>query len=224
MSVLSLFTVTCPRLMARAVSRMCATDVVVSFPGRDRTVALTFDDGPHEETTSRLLDVLAAHGAQATFFVIGERARQRPALLEQITAAGHELGNHLMRDEPSVLLSARQFDQQLSDVDDLLSAHGPVHFFRPGSGWFRPRMLRSGARLKYRCALGSIGLIASSYPQPAALAARLARRCRPGSIIVLHEGTSDRVGVVEVTDRLLRALDLVGLRAVTLSDLAAQGS
>jgi peptidoglycan-N-acetylglucosamine deacetylase len=212
-----------PRLTARLVSRLCATDVIVSYPVRNGSVALTFDDGPHEETTSGLLAVLAAHGARATFFVIGERARPRPSLLAQITAGGHELGNHLMRDEPSVLLASDEFDRQLTEVDRLLRAHGPVAFFRPGSGWFTPRMLRSGARLSYLCALGSVGLVASRYPEPAAVAARLARRSRPGSIIVLHEGTSDRAGVVEVTDRLLRALTRRGLRAVTLSELAGPG-
>jgi hypothetical protein len=80
-------------------------------------------------------------------------------------------------------------------------------------------MLRAGARLGYRCALGSADLVAARYPQPAALAARLARRCRPGCIVVLHEGTTDRLGVVEVTDRLLTALTRAELRAVSLSQL-----
>jgi peptidoglycan/xylan/chitin deacetylase (PgdA/CDA1 family) len=208
------------RWTARAVSRVCATDVLVSYPDHGRSIALTFDDGPHEATTAGLLQVLAAHGAHATFFVIGERAQPRRTLLAAIVAGGHELGNHLMRDEPSVLLAAEEFDRQLVAVDRLLSPHGPVTFFRPGSGWFTPRMLRSGARLKYRCALGSVGLVASRYPDPAAVAARLARRSRPGSIIVLHEGTGDRADVVEVTDRLLQALTRGGLRAVTLSELA----
>ncbi len=80
-------------------------------------------------------------------------------------------------------------------------------------------MLRSAARLEYRCVLGVLGLVAASYPQPVALAARMARRCRPGSIVVLHEGTADRIGVIDVTDRLLTALKRADLRAVSLSKL-----
>lgn len=209
------------RAVARAVSRFGGGEVVVSFPGPQRQVAITFDDGPDRETTPRLLQVLAAHEAHATFFVIGERARAHPDLLEQIAAGGHELGNHLLRDEPSIRLGRAEFDRQLHEVDELLRVHGPVNFFRPGSGWFSPRMLRSGSRLRYRCALGSLGLVAARYPRPAALAARIARRCRPGSIVVLHEGSGDRLGVVEVTARLLPALRQAGLRPVTLSTLAA---
>jgi peptidoglycan/xylan/chitin deacetylase (PgdA/CDA1 family) len=56
-------------------------------------IALTFDDGP-SEWTGPILDLLGAHGAQATFFVVGSVARRHAALLQRIVAEGHELGNH----------------------------------------------------------------------------------------------------------------------------------
>ena len=56
-------------------------------------IALTFDDGP-SEWTGPILDLLGAHGARATFFVVGSVARQHAALLHRIVAEGHELGNH----------------------------------------------------------------------------------------------------------------------------------
>jgi len=57
-------------------------------------VSLTFDDGPHPEFTSALLDNLASFGLRGTFFVVGERAQQYPRLLRRIAAEGHEVGNH----------------------------------------------------------------------------------------------------------------------------------
>jgi peptidoglycan/xylan/chitin deacetylase (PgdA/CDA1 family) len=57
-------------------------------------VALTFDDGPHPEGTPMMLDVLARHGATATFFVVGEQVRQRPALLAAVRAQGHQVALH----------------------------------------------------------------------------------------------------------------------------------
>jgi peptidoglycan-N-acetylglucosamine deacetylase len=213
-------TQTVARWVARVVSRLCGVEIVVGYGSRDRTVALTFDDGPDPVTTPGLLAVLAAHRARGTFFVVGERGHRHPALLAAIVGAGHELGNHLGRDEPSVLLGRAEFDRQLAGVHELLTRYGPVRFWRPGSGWFTPSMLRSAAELDYRCALGSAGLIASRYPSPEALAARLARRCRPGAVIVLHEGPTGRDGVVPVVDQLLRELGRRGLSAVTLSELA----
>jgi peptidoglycan/xylan/chitin deacetylase (PgdA/CDA1 family) len=207
------------RAAARLAGRAFGVEVVVSRPRRGGLVALTIDDGPDPSTTPPLLDVLARHGARATFFVIGERAIAHPELLRRIAEGGHEFGNHLLRDEWSVRLPAADFDRQLAQLDDLLSRYGPVRFFRPGSGWFTPRMLRSAARHGYRCALGTPGLVASRYPDPGTVAARMARRCPPGSVVVLHEGTAERAAVAEVTDRLLVDLAGRGLRAVPLAEV-----
>lgn len=57
-------------------------------------ISLTFDDGPHPEFTSALLDNLASFGLRGTFFVVGERAQRYPALLRRIADEGHEIGNH----------------------------------------------------------------------------------------------------------------------------------
>lgn len=65
-------------------------------------IALTFDDGPDPKLTPRLLDVLAAQGVVATFFVIGSRAEQHPGIVRRIVANGHALGNHsFSHGEPS---------------------------------------------------------------------------------------------------------------------------
>src|SRR5438128_1621508 len=56
--------------------------------------ALTFDDGPTENSTERILDILNYHNVKATFFVIGVNAEKNPKLLERIHAEGHIIGNH----------------------------------------------------------------------------------------------------------------------------------
>jgi len=60
-------------------------------------VALTFDDGPDPDVTPRILQLLEEHGAQATFFCIGEKAARHPELVREIAARGHAIGNHTMR-------------------------------------------------------------------------------------------------------------------------------
>jgi peptidoglycan/xylan/chitin deacetylase (PgdA/CDA1 family) len=59
-----------------------------------RALALTFDDGPNDPWTARLLDVLARHEVRATFFMIGRYVREQPAIARAVAAAGHEIGNH----------------------------------------------------------------------------------------------------------------------------------
>lgn len=63
-------------------------------PARKKRVALTFDDGPHPEYTTRVLDCLEAHDVRATFFVLGQRVERYPELIERMVAEGHEIGVH----------------------------------------------------------------------------------------------------------------------------------
>lgn len=181
--------------------------------------ALTFDDGPGPDTTPGLLEVLARHRAHATFFLVGERAKAHPRLVAAIVAGGHEIANHLMRDERSALMPADRFSADLAEASALLAPYGPVRWFRPGSGWFTPRMLRSAARQNLRAVLGTLVAAHDGGPGDGRIAAGLLAGIRPGSIVVLHEGTPQRRGVVPTTDELLTALADSGPAAVTVSEL-----
>ncbi|GIM92400.1 polysaccharide deacetylase family protein [Paractinoplanes toevensis] len=206
----------------RAVSRLIPADVLWYVDTGEPVFALTFDDGPGPETTPGLLEVLGRHAAKATFFLIGERVRAHPELVAAITAAGHEIANHLMRDERSALIPDARFRRDLAEVTELLAPYGPVKWFRPGSGVFTPRMLRSAAEQDLRAVLGTLVAANRDGPADARIAPDLAVGVRPGSIVVLHEGTPRRRGVVETTDELLGILSRRGLSAVTVSDLVTR--
>ena len=203
----------------RALARRLPGDVVCYVDTDGPVFALTFDDGPHPETTPALLDVLARHGAKATFFLIGEQIPANVELVARISAEGHELANHLMRDQPSITLSADQFDDQLAEVNALLVGYGAVRWFRPGSGWFTPRMLNAGAALGLRCALGTVVACHDGSTRDARIAHRIVGRIKPGSIAVLHEGAVQRRGVAETTNEILAELGRKNLSSVTLSAL-----
>lgn len=207
--------------LVRTATRLLPGDAVFTVDTAEPVAALTFDDGPHPDTTPGLLDVLRAHGARATFFVTGEHALAYPDLVARIVAEGHELGNHLMRDEPSVRLPAAEFRRQLGAVTTLLARYGPVRWFRPGSGWYTPRMLRDAARLGLRCVLGTVAVSNDGGPDDGLLAGRVLRRIHAGSVAVLHEGTPRRRGVAATTSEVLAGLDRRGMRAVTVTGLVA---
>jgi peptidoglycan-N-acetylglucosamine deacetylase len=205
----------------RALARLLHVDVL-SYVNTDAPAfALTFDDGPHPDVTPLLLDVLARHRARATFFLIGERVLGNEPIVARIAAEGHELANHLMRDEPSVLLPDPEFRRQLGQVTSLLAPYGEIRWFRPGSGWLTPRMLSSAAQQDLRCALGSVVARHDGAASDGLIPRRLLGRVRAGSIAVLHEGTPDRREVVSATDQILAGLRRRGLAAVTISDLVA---
>ena len=96
-------------------------------------MALTFDDGPDPEHTPRLLEVLARHGAKATFFMVGARAARHPELVARVAAEGHEIGNHGW-DHPSLpALPSAAVAGQLERTRAVLAPHGQA-LMRPPYG------------------------------------------------------------------------------------------
>lgn len=213
-----------PRWLVDGIARL-SPRVVFFVETEDPLVALTIDDGPDPETTPRLLRLLERHDARATFFLIGERISGNEGLVERMLAGGHEVGNHMAQDRPSVLLSPDEFEAALLQVDSLLSRFADPRWARPGSGWHTDTMLSVMERHGYRCALGSI------YPYDGTLGFTsyavwlVLRRVRPGSIIVLHDGGGRGGRTIAALEEILPGLGRRGLRVVTLSELtaAAQG-
>jgi peptidoglycan-N-acetylglucosamine deacetylase len=79
-----------------------------------RQIALTYDDGPNDPHTLRLLEVLAKHSVHATFFLIGRYVQQRPEIVREIVSAGHVVGNHTFTHPLLIFKSATEIRQQLS--------------------------------------------------------------------------------------------------------------
>jgi len=197
-------------------------DVVYDIPTDAPLVALTLDDGPDPFGTPALLDVLARHGATATFFLLGERAAGHEALVEQIVGAGHEIGNHGMHDVPALDLPPAAFTRDLQEAHRELAAfQTELRWYRPGSAWYDDAMVESARRHGYTLALGSI------YPFDAPLDGTsfaswwLRTDAEPGDIIVLHDGPERGLRAAEILDIVLPDLAVRGMRGVTLSELLA---
>jgi len=114
-----------------------------------RQIALTYDDGPNDRETPRLLEVLAEQKIRATFFLIGSFARQRPDLVRAIASGGHLIGNHTLTHPALLLCSAQRVRQELREgstaLEDILGQ--PVRWFRPPYGARRPYVLRVAREL-----------------------------------------------------------------------------
>ena len=111
---------------------------------RDRTLALTFDDGPNPAVTPRLLDLLDRYDARATFFVIGRHVRACPELAAEIALRGHSLGNHTDTHPNLLWLSqARVLDELERCSASILQATGKrARIMRPPFGYRAPQVQR----------------------------------------------------------------------------------
>jgi peptidoglycan-N-acetylglucosamine deacetylase len=207
-------------------SGLFARPILAVTPARARDrVAITFDDGPDAAHTLPLLDILERGGHRATFFVIGKRAAEAPALLDEIVRRGHALGNHSFAhahttpfQHPTTLAA------DLARAQEVMARAGAhVRFFRPPIGLLSPRVVeaarRTGLTIVGWSATARDGRAATTAPMAAA---RLIAAARPGAILVLHDAV-ERGGRTPVAAAalvpLVDALAARGLRSVTLDEL-----
>lgn len=192
-------------------------------------VALTFDDGPDPAVTPRVLELLAASCATASFFCIAARAAAHPDLVQQIVQRGHSVENHsLTHPNHFACLMPPGLRRQVGGAQAILAeaAGRPPRFFRPPMGFRGPPLdfvlARAGLR---HVAWTRRGYDATSR-NPARVLRRLLRDLAAGDVLLLHDGNAARTRtgepvVLAVLPALLAALAARGLRAVSLPDAYA---
>ncbi len=131
----------CTYAALSAESQLFGKTLIAS--GNQNEIALTYDDGPNDIVTERLLDVLAVHNVRATFFLIGRYVRQRPQIARAIASAGHLIGNHTMTHPWLAWQSSARIRQELTDCNALLqdTLGIPIRYFRAPHGARRPAVL-----------------------------------------------------------------------------------
>ena len=211
-----------PRWLIRPIAAR-APGCLYTVPTRERVVALTIDDGP-ATPTPEILHVLREHDAHATFFLISSHVKGRESVVSDIVAGGHELGNHMTRDEPSIRLAPATFDSAAREAGTVIQRFAPVQWLRPGSGWYTPRMIETIEHLGYHCALGSIYPFDAQVPSPAFASSYILANVRPGAVIVLHDGRARGRRAAATLERVLPLLREQRYRVVSLSELYRLGT
>lgn len=223
-----------PKLLIRYFSHRWPDVLFEVFsipPSAGKLVALTIDDAPSSHTRD-ILQVLADNSAHATFFVVGNQVSGREAVLREVVAAGHGLGNHGGRDEPARALTVAELERQIGAVEGVIeTAYSSASvsaaerartgrdkkYFRPGSGFFSTKMRQLAAKMWYEIVLGGI------YPHDAQIgyewlnARHILSMVRPGGIIVCHDRRSWTAGMLR---RVLPELKRRGYKVVGVGELA----
>ncbi len=192
-------------------------------------LALTFDDGPHPESTRRVLALLAPTRHRATFFVLGDKVRRHPELAREIRDAGHTLGIH--GDVHDRLHSFRSPARVAREIARARSSVEAACGVRPS--WFRPPLGHTSPLTALglsRCDVTVVGWSARGYDglpgrEPSAIAARVAADLEDGAIVLLHDAAErddfEPPGVRALPE-ILALLDARGLTSVGLSAVATR--
>ena len=197
-------------------------------PARDR-IALTFDDGPDPVWTPQILDVLARHRVQATFFVVGAQAARYPDLTRRIVAEGHEIGVHTFTHPDLTAISPWRRDLEYT-LTQLAIAHATgvkTTLFRPpyssspdavrDSDW---QVLQEAGAAGYLTVLENADSRDWARPGPAAIVANATPR-DGGAIVLLHDAGGDRAQTLAALGRYIPAMRERGYRFTTASQALA---
>ena len=214
-----------------------------SVSTEEKVLALTFDDGPTEQFTSSVLDVLDRYQVPATFFLIGEMVRRRPDDVRRALETGHELANHTFDHLSAAELTGDEIRRTMergADAVAEITGNRP-RWFRPVKGFVTGAVLRSAADLRHDVAIWTYGR-GPEAGDPGELAADdvdgvaqyMTEQVRPGAIALLHDGigrsafewTGPDDGLVRARTAELEALPGVveryladGFRFLTVTEL-----
>jgi peptidoglycan/xylan/chitin deacetylase (PgdA/CDA1 family) len=192
--------------------------------GPSGAIALTFDDGPDPHFTPRVLEILAAHGVKATFFLKGESADRHPEWVHRLVAAGHEVGSHGYRHRHALFHRpplAGYFDtlKGVARLEALLGRR--TRFFRPPWGAYSWSVLLGILRARVQPVNWTVEAH-DWHPRysPERVVQRVLAEVRPGAIVVMHDGGRGGPKTIHALEGVLRGLPVRGLRALPLSMLA----
>lgn len=177
---------------------------------KDKSVCLTFDDGPNAAYTPELLDLLRAYHVHATFFVVGERAEKNRALLRRIVREGHLVGIHHYRHVSNWFLSPEKTREQCDRAADTvkrITGSRPVYYRPP---WGHLNLFLPQAAHAYRIVLWS-AILGDWHKNLGSkrLEQRIIRHLQPGAILCLHDDGENPGADATAPENTIRALRAV---------------
>lgn len=195
-------------------------------PRNADAVALTIDDGPDPVVTPQVLDLLDAHSVRATFFCIGARAQQHPALMREIVARGHDVENHSQVHVHTFSVTlprglTREIDAAQHTLE-ALTGERPM-FFRAPAGLRNLFLEPVLQKLDLRLAAWTRRGFDTRERNPQRVLERLVDGLAARDILLLHDASAakDASGqpvVLDVLPRLIETVRARGLRFVTLRE------
>ena len=210
-------------------------DVLPAFPTLFRAgaadahkVVLTFDDGPDEEWTPKILDILKANGVKATFFILGREAEDHPELVRRIVDEGHEIGNHSFLHPNLAEVSDARIRVELNATQRLvesITGKSTTLFRPPYNADSHPADVSELEPIRVAQSLGYLTVLENIDPRdwqrPGVdnILKRIKSQRTLGSVILLHDGGGNRSQTVAALPKLLDFLRVRGDQIVSVADL-----
>lgn len=191
-------------------------------------VSLTFDDGPSEATTEKILALLDRHEAKATFFVSGVNAARCPNLIRELIRRGHTIGNHSLSHDPFLMLKGScTLEREIVEAGNVLQKMGiEALAFRPPVGIVNPKLFPILKARGLFCVTFSCRARDAGNLRIRNLSDRILQKVKGDDIVLLHDrpprSPEDHVVLWDEMEKILAGIRARGLKIVPLADLAGR--
>ena len=187
----------------------------------EKTIALTFDDGPHPRYTGQILEILDKYDVKATFFFVGQNIEYYPEAARAVVDAGHEIGNHTYTHNRVKEMSQDKVLAEMSRCDDMIYRLGECQtvLFRPPEGAFGEAVEKSAEMLGYSVILWSIDTRDWDHSTPAEIFQNVTQNIDSGDIILMHDYVGYNSPTPQALELIIPELQSRGYRFVTVSEL-----
>ena len=166
---------------------------------KEKTVYVTFDDGPDPDVTPKVLDILDHYGVKATFFCVGENVHRHPEVFQEVIRRGHHVGNHTYNHIKGFDTSTGYYMRNVAKADELIHSD----LVRPPYGRIKPSQFRE-LKKKYRVVFWDV--ITRDYNRhlsPNTVFRIIHWYCRSGSIVVFHDSKKAEKNMLAVLPRAI---------------------
>jgi peptidoglycan/xylan/chitin deacetylase (PgdA/CDA1 family) len=187
--------------------------------GREKVIALTFDDGPWANSTEAVLDILKEHNVRATFFLVGLHVQNQPDIARKVVAAGHAIGNHTWQhnlqnmDERTAVTEIGNAAKAIYETTGVKTS-----LMRPPGGNLGGALVPYAREKGYTVTLWSVES-EDYYVSSPIIIDNVLSQAQPGGIILLHDGGGDRTATLQALPQILTTLQRWGYRFVTVPEL-----
>jgi peptidoglycan-N-acetylmuramic acid deacetylase len=188
----------------------------------EKVIYLTFDAGYENGNISRILDVLAKHGAHGAFFVLENLVLRNTDLVKRMAAEGHLVCNHTARHKDMTKMTEEDFRAELTRLENVLREKAGVEcakFYRPPEGRFNEKNLDTALSMGYKTVFWSLAYADwdnEKQPEPEKSKQLLLTNTHNGAVILLHPTSKTNA---DILDALLTEWEKEGYRFGTLSEL-----
>ena len=187
----------------------------------DKTVTLTFDDGPHPDFTPKLLEILRKENVKATFFVIGFMVEKYPELAKAIHDGGHLLASHTFSHVNLTTIKPEEVGTELIAADEIIrrATGKPTRFYRPPGGRYNDDVIAAGTALGMTAALWTDDPADFANPGDQIIVDRTLKDLSNGGIILMHDGAPE---TLEILPGLIQTIKKRGYSFVRVDEMYDQ--